>query len=226
MRKIGGEKDMILTKLEEEYREIINEHVKKHKNFKKYRKLTLIMLIALIFIPIIATIIVSIINWELLKNLSWLLLILVFSFLYIEHQLKNKLLLQHKDKVFIYQKLKSWLDKEIHIDSISYLLEIIEREINTRLKDFITNLVIAGALFLAIWQSFVTLVLQREPVTYGLLILGGMAILGVLLIRGINSISNTIFRITNDKYYTLEKIAYYIREYRLEIAKERADKTI
>lgn len=216
---------MILLKLEEEYRKVISEHIIKHDNYKKYRAWTVIMLIAMIVLPIVTTIIIDVINQsELIKKLAWFLPILMFSFLYIEYRLKDKLLLQTKDKIFIYQKLKSWLDREIHIDSVSFLLEIIERELSARLKNFITNFVIAGALFLSIWQSFVTIVLQREHITYGLLILVGISVIAVILIGGINAISNLIFRITNDKYYTLEKIAYYIREYRLETAKESADK--
>src|SRR5690606_32569267 len=144
---------MLLNELEEKYREVVNEHIEKHENYKKYRFWAIFTLILSTLILLFNFIVIAITKFEDIENLAWGIVIIMFAYLYIEYKLKNKFMLKNKDKEIIYKELRSWFINNLHTNNINYFIEMIESEKNTKSKNYITNLVIAGTLFLGIWQG-------------------------------------------------------------------------
>lgn len=221
------EEEMILQELEKEYNRVISKHEKGHK---KYTIWNLINLIITCCVPLIGILALGLIDIFFQTNIVEKspipvpLIISLFPLLtvLIHYILKKKMILNEKQIDNIYKDYRPFLDKYVSINSIDHLIEMVDSELNTQSKNYITNLVIAGTLSLAIWQTIVKEAFaQNMPTIIMGFILLCSALLITVIIKGANNLIQIfLFRISNTRYDSLEMIAYFLREFRFEITND------
>ncbi|WP_047981737.1 hypothetical protein [Ornithinibacillus contaminans] len=219
---------MKLQELEKKYIEVINTYEKEHTNYKKYKFWMLFCSIALAFIPIISILILTVIDYIFHTNflkVSPIPYPLIFAFgplsaLLINDKLRRKLILNEKEIDNIYERYKPVLKEHVNINSIDLIIEMIDGELSKKTKNYFANLVIAGTLSLAIWQTLISKAFEEDlPILHiGIVFLLAALLLTFFIKGAIDLIKTFVFRIVNSRYDSLEWIAYFLREYRLEIS--------
>ncbi|MGP4041910.1 hypothetical protein ACTWP4_18710 [Gracilibacillus sp. D59] len=219
---------MYSVRLVDEYSKVIFNYKKNHKNKKKYKISMFISLIVIIGLILCLSFYLSdtFINENFLELFVSGCVVLSSLMLVADEIFQKMYFYQKKDKEQIFYEISNWIKKNIPDHSLKTLDQLIDSELEHNSKNYLTFIVITGALTLAVWQGFTRGILTEVGLFKGLLLLLIAVLILNVIVFTFNKVTYFISHIMNFRLKYLKELNYIIKEHMIRMDKLQNEKGI